>query len=247
MLRFVPLDAFEHASHAALVADAEGRVRVCNRPAAALLGCDSRSALGKPCWLVARFRTREQAPFCAPDCPIQRQARAGELEPFHHVVAQQADSTLDLEPLTFLIPPPRAGRYAALHILWPVDSASRELEGPLGAAGRGPSYDLYRLSRREMEVLQLLASGLRTSEIASRLFISRSTVRNHVQRILRKLQVRRRCLDDDAAVDRFDDLSPDHTECIGGWFYLVRQSTDADYGAAYPGGEGRIPGSGGCP
>ncbi len=54
------------------------------------------------------------------------------------------------------------------------------------------------------------------------------------------------CLVDDGLVDRYDELSPDDTQCMGGWFYLIRQSTDPDYGNA-SNGDPRIPNSGGCP
>lgn len=43
------------------------------------------------------------------------------------------------------------------------------------------------LTPRELEVLQLLAEGLSTREIAERFVLSISTVRNHVQNILSKL------------------------------------------------------------
>jgi DNA-binding NarL/FixJ family response regulator len=46
------------------------------------------------------------------------------------------------------------------------------------------------LTKREREVLQLLAEGLRSDEIADRLFISRKTVATHIENILRKLGVR---------------------------------------------------------
>jgi two-component system nitrate/nitrite response regulator NarL len=45
------------------------------------------------------------------------------------------------------------------------------------------------LSRREWQVLELLAEHLSTSEIADRLFLEPVTVRTHVSRILHKLQV----------------------------------------------------------
>lgn len=51
---------------------------------------------------------------------------------------------------------------------------------------------LPELSAREREVLELLAEGLTNNEIGERLFISPITVRNHVSRILTKLQVRDR-------------------------------------------------------
>lgn len=43
------------------------------------------------------------------------------------------------------------------------------------------------LTRREVEVLQLLAEGLSTREVAERFVLSTSTVRNHVQNVLVKL------------------------------------------------------------
>lgn len=45
------------------------------------------------------------------------------------------------------------------------------------------------LTAREWEVLELLREGLTTNEIATRLFISRATVRTHIAAILRKLRV----------------------------------------------------------
>jgi DNA-binding CsgD family transcriptional regulator len=49
-----------------------------------------------------------------------------------------------------------------------------------------------KLTRRELEILSLLAEGLHAAEIAARLFISPKTVSTHVDRILRKLGVRSR-------------------------------------------------------
>lgn len=46
-----------------------------------------------------------------------------------------------------------------------------------------------KLTKRELEVLRLLADGLRQDAIAERLFISRKTVGTHVANILRKLGV----------------------------------------------------------
>jgi DNA-binding NarL/FixJ family response regulator len=46
-----------------------------------------------------------------------------------------------------------------------------------------------KLTKREGEVLQLLAHGLRPDDIAERLFITKSTVGTHVENILKKLDV----------------------------------------------------------
>ena len=48
------------------------------------------------------------------------------------------------------------------------------------------------LTGRELEVLALLAEGLRNAQIAERLVVSEKTVDHHVSAILRKLDVRTR-------------------------------------------------------
>lgn len=63
----------------------------------------------------------------------------------------------------------------------------------LGGMGSGPARrDVEPLTLREREVLALLAAGLGNKEVGRRLQITVQTVKNHVHRILEKLQVHRR-------------------------------------------------------
>ena len=48
------------------------------------------------------------------------------------------------------------------------------------------------ISKREFEVLELIAAGLSNQEIADRLFVSNSTVKTHVSNVLAKLDASRR-------------------------------------------------------
>ena len=48
------------------------------------------------------------------------------------------------------------------------------------------------LSKRELEILNLLAEGHSNQEIAAKLFISVSTVKTHIQNLFEKLDVKRR-------------------------------------------------------
>ena len=48
------------------------------------------------------------------------------------------------------------------------------------------------LSKRELEVLELMAGGLSNQEIAEKLFVSLNTVKTHTTRVFEKLDVKRR-------------------------------------------------------
>ena len=50
----------------------------------------------------------------------------------------------------------------------------------------------HSLSTREVEILRLIAKGLKNSEIGAELFISTNTVRNHINNMLEKLKSRDR-------------------------------------------------------
>lgn len=61
-----------------------------------------------------------------------------------------------------------------------------------GPAQPGPPPAEPRLTGRETEVLQLVATGLTSRQIANRLVLSRRTVENHLQRMMGKLQLHNR-------------------------------------------------------
>jgi len=86
------------------------------------------------------------------------------------------------------------GRACVLAVLQEEDrKGSRASETDISA---GPGWkdlslsnDLDKLSRREKDVIRLVASGLTNREIAGRLFLSAKTVGSHRARIMEKLGV----------------------------------------------------------
>ena len=69
---------------------------------------------------------------------------------------------------------------------------AQKMLGYFRARPRAPERAPTILTDREREVLELIAGGARDREIAERLVVSESTVKKHVQNILRKLHVRNR-------------------------------------------------------
>ena len=52
--------------------------------------------------------------------------------------------------------------------------------------------ELRKISKRELEVLTLMAQGLSNNEIAERLFVSLNTIKTHSSKLFEKLEVKRR-------------------------------------------------------
>jgi DNA-binding NarL/FixJ family response regulator len=87
---------------------------------------------------------------------------------------------------------------ARSRLSWDAPGTARRRLRELGVRGlaRGPRpatrANPANLTTSELEVLALVAEGLRNAEIAERLFISAETVEHHVSAILAKLGVHTR-------------------------------------------------------
>ena len=69
-------------------------------------------------------------------------------------------------------------------------AAVREQRRVIGYAGRSaPTATLDRLTRREQEIVRLVAEGVSNAEVAERLFVTVKTVEAHLTRIFRKVGV----------------------------------------------------------
>lgn len=182
-----------------------GSILSWNKGAADLLGYTEQEVVGRQCHEVFAWLDRCGNPVCSAFCPACRLPGDEELVATRDVVARsKAGKALWLSVST-LVPPPDLRRQCRLVHFFREVALPPELERlvaerlqPGSGAGAGSGADagkaaaLKRLTPREREVLQLLADGADTREIAARLTLSPTTVRNHVQNVLAKLGVHSR-------------------------------------------------------
>lgn len=68
--------------------------------------------------------------------------------------------------------------------------ALKDLSSPTISAASGFQKDLY--TKRELEIIELIANGLSNKEIAAKLYISEGTVKNYISTILDKENIEHR-------------------------------------------------------
>src|SRR5690606_12354299 len=73
-----------------------------------------------------------------------------------------------------------------------LDRVAAQLDGDAAASASPASDPTAQLTERERDVFLAIAQGLSNGEIAEKLFLSESTVKTHVGRVLAKLGARDR-------------------------------------------------------
>jgi two-component system nitrate/nitrite response regulator NarL len=94
--------------------------------------------------------------------------------------------------LTDLVAAIRSAVHGELHISPTVAYGMLRRLNALASQPRPPMPTRVLLTQRELQVVRLIDVGLSNKEIAARLGVALSTVKNHVHNILEKLQVMRR-------------------------------------------------------
>lgn len=185
--------------------DARQRIVHWSESAQRILGIRGEDVVGKPCYEVIGGRDNRNYRFCRPNCPVFQNARRGRATPNYDILCKPPEGDDRWLNISVVIPRRNRGPFQVLHLFRDVTSrrhteefaqkagsALRELlaeetatvkdEAPTPPGALSP-----RLSRREQEVLRLLASGQSTREIAETLGVRLITARNHITRVLNRL------------------------------------------------------------
>ncbi|HXY81784.1 MAG TPA: LuxR C-terminal-related transcriptional regulator [Gaiellaceae bacterium] len=149
--------------------DVDGRVEDWNAAAERLTGIPRAAARGRPCWAVLRGVDGSGRQICRPGCTPSRLARAGR--------------ALDCGVLSV------SGAHVAVSTILVGNGSGPVVLHPMAPQNGTATADLSppRLTRRQHEVLLLLADGVRVKEVARRLGLAEATVRNHVRALLLEL------------------------------------------------------------
>ncbi len=183
-----------------------------------MLGYTAQEVVGQRCYEVLGLRHSQNARFCRRDCPVITNARRCRVTPDYDVIARTKDGRdVWINISILLLKTNRSRSPVVVHLMRDVTErrrveglarragkALRELtvepEEPTDPASRSDPLPapLSALSRRELQVLQLLAGGQGTRQIANSLGIRPITARNHITHVISKLGARNRM---DAVLD----------------------------------------------
>jgi PAS domain S-box-containing protein len=176
-----------------------GKIALWSRSAEKILGYSAREVVGRACCEVFVGRDTSGNRLCYQGCHVLTLVKQGEpVQHFAMATRTKAGKPIWLDISILVVPGARPDASTTVHLFRDV-TASREIEAlvrerlvqtqpPAPPEGTPPP----ELTRREIEVLRLLAGGASTRTMAERLHVSPATVRNHVQNILGKLGVHSR-------------------------------------------------------
>lgn len=191
------LDLFANTADGVFAVDPKGHIVLWNKGAEKILGYSSREVLGKPCCEILQGVDAAGNRVCHAGCSVTSMVKAGErVQSFDMESRTKTGQSIWLNFSTVVVPGNRPGLEVAVHLFRDnmyfhrLQQMVRERGVvPVVPSGNGNTPEL---TRRELQILRLIAEGLKTEAVAEKLNISEATVRNHVQNILTKLEVHSR-------------------------------------------------------
>jgi PAS domain S-box-containing protein len=183
---------FEIAADGACIVTGEGRITLWNRAAARITGHEPHEVLGRRCCDVFAAHEAFGHRACSASCRLLRQASNVEpVETFDLQITARGGRPIWVSMSTIVLPSAGAKAPRMVRMFRDV-TALKDLLTLIRyrlAGAPGPRDLVGRLTKRELEILRLMASGATNRALAERLHISPATIRNHTHHIFEKLGV----------------------------------------------------------
>lgn len=187
---------------AAFAIDTAGLISAWNRAAEDFFGLSLAEVIDRPCYEVVQGGN-EAGPFCSQHCSVHRALKTRQPVTNFDLRLQTKTGKEWCNLTIQIVSEPESNRRYSVHVVRRFDVHTLiEQLGRLIVEGQPVRQSQtaaqlissslatstnVKLTPREIEILQMLAKGKRTPEIADRLYISPATVNNHVQHIMEKL------------------------------------------------------------
>jgi PAS domain S-box-containing protein len=183
-------EVFARAGDGAFAIGPDGRIVLWNRAAEKMLGYTAREALGRPCCDLFVGYDDSGNRLCYQGCHVMSLVKMGDaVQSFDMRTRTKSGRAIWISLSTLTVPAGATAGPLTVHLFRDV-TATKELLGLVqerlaAPAATEPTGD--PLTRRELEILRMIATGMSTRAAADKLHVSPATVRNHVQNVLGKL------------------------------------------------------------
>lgn len=189
-----------------IAVDANDRIIAWNQQAEQLLGSKAEEVLGRKCYDVLQGIDRYGNPVCFAGCASMACVRQGKAVRHFDYQVLTKDGQRSWIDVSFIPLRDDDGKILAFVHLFRANDGPSQVEeilrdllqnlhnvAPSSSAGSPAGDDQWTmLTPREQEILRLLCEGTSTAQIAERLCITAKTARNHIERILQKLDAHTR-------------------------------------------------------
>ena len=170
----------------------DGVIMAWNPGAESTFGFSESEAMGQHCWELLTGQDLFGNQYCCEGCPLREMAFREKSVKSNEMFLKTADNEMKRFSVCTLVLYDGPGNELLVHMCRPKCEADEACTTMIRTNPPSANYKCGTLTGREKEVLMSLSEGKSTKDVAADMCISSSTVRNHTQHILHKLNVHSR-------------------------------------------------------
>ncbi|MDE2181084.1 MAG: PAS domain-containing protein [candidate division NC10 bacterium] len=191
---------FAETADGVFVSAPSGEILFCNHAAETILEASAQQVVGQKCGEFFNGRDSNGNQLCQWPCPLKMSLSRGDLiQHFEMATRTRTGKPLWIDVSCVALPSADNQPPTVVHLFRDVTAAHQlevlvrqQLAQTQLAMSEKTVSPIGELTRRELQVVTLMRTGATTAAIAEQLFISKTTVRNHIQNIFSKLKVHSR-------------------------------------------------------